>query len=100
MKTILPTTHESHCSNSDLLVMPGDRVLVFDPRLFKNDVDTPLSMTMRPATIIRRYGRLQKRYSEDLELGPYADVVDVVFDHRNEKPSESHFTSGIQKLET
>ena len=36
-------------------IMPGSRVLVFDGRIFKNDKDTPLSMTMRPAIVVCRY---------------------------------------------
>lgn len=30
----------------------GDRVMCFNPRLYKNDIDTPLSVTVQPATIM------------------------------------------------
>ena len=36
---------------------PGTRVLVFDPSLFIDDVKTPLSTTMKPATVLRWYGK-------------------------------------------
>lgn len=71
-------------SNSDLRpeLMPGVRVLVFDSRLFKNDVDTPLSITLKPATIVSRYGKYD--YCSAYEGGRirYDDLLDVVFDHR------------------
>jgi hypothetical protein len=80
-------------------IMPGDRVLVFDWRLFKDDISTPLSVTMKPATVVCRYGALKQTYlSGDLELGPYPDLCDVKFDHR-EEVSKGHFTSRITKLE-
>lgn len=82
-------------NNSDLQIMPGSRVLVFDSSLFIDDVTTPLSYTLRPATVIRRYGRLRKDYGNDLILGPYPDLVDVVFDHR-EGVSKGHFTNSVQ----
>jgi hypothetical protein len=61
----------------------GDRVQVFDAVLFKNDRDTPLSQTVRPATVLvcryDQYGR---------------ELIDVRFDHRG--ISHGHFASGAQ----
>jgi hypothetical protein len=86
-------------SNSDLRpeLMPGVRVLVFDPRLFKNDVDTPLSITMKPATIVSRYGKYT--YCSAYEGGRirYNDLLDVVFDHRPNVVS-GVFTSGARLI--
>ena len=65
--------------------MPGDRVLVFDSRLFVDDRKTPPSVTMKPATVLRRYGYRSEQF------GVYDDLVDVDFDHRGE--SRAHFTS-------
>lgn len=76
-------------------IMPGDRVLVFDSRLFKNDRDTPLSVTMKPATVIRRYG-----YRSPLFGWEYPDCCDVLFDHRPEQESRGHFTDMIRSAPT
>ncbi len=71
---------------------PGSRVMIFDASLFKDDVSTPLSHTMRPATVVCRYGKRQATYCDgDITLGPYPDLVDVVFDHRPETVSHGHF---------
>jgi hypothetical protein len=78
--------------NSDKELMPGDRVFVFDHRLFKDDSSTPLSMTMKPATIIRRYG---ERKSGII----YEDLVDVLFDHRSGIESKAHFTWSFDLIE-
>jgi len=48
----------------------GDRVKVFDALLFKDDVTTPLSLTMQPATVIR--GNYSRAYGEEM--------IDVRFD--------------------
>lgn len=45
----------------NMQILPGSRVLVFDARKYKNDLDTPLSVTMCPATVHCRYGLLKRR---------------------------------------
>jgi hypothetical protein len=35
---------------------PGTRLKVFNSRVYQNDVDTPLSMTMQWATVVHWYG--------------------------------------------
>ena len=78
-------------------LMPGDRVKVFDSSLFKDDKTTPLSMTMKSATIVKRYGQIARHYPiNDFTLGPYEDMVDVVFDHKPERVSHGHFTWGVE----
>ena len=72
---------------------PGDRVLVFDHRLYKNDRQTPLTTTMRPATVIRYYGK----YCKGLQCF-YPDLIDVVFDHRPQQESKGHFLTSIEPL--
>lgn len=96
-------------------IMPGDRVLVFDSLLFENDIKTPLSHTVRPATVVARYGYhsfwrlnkfdLQKAMNGESTLYPggyetwkYPDLVDVRFDHRPERISQGHFTDGVAML--
>lgn len=88
-------------------LMPGDRVLVFDSILFKDDVSTPLTYTVRPATIVRRYGShgwwgFTKTYIQEnrpnYEVWKYPDLVDVLFDHRPERVSHGHFTDGVKDL--
>lgn len=86
--------------------MPGDRVIVFDSTLFKNDIDTPLSYTMRPGTIVCRYGYhpywrqgfcdLRDLYPGGYQVWKYPDLVDINFDHRPDKISHGHFTDGVE----
>lgn len=80
-------------------ILPGTRVKIFDHRLYKDDKKTPLSMTMKEATVIRHYGEQARSYGEDLVLGPYSSCIDVVFDHRPESESKGHATWGIHILE-
>lgn len=77
-------------------IYPGDRVMVFDNTLFVNDVLTPLSVTMKPATVVRRYG--QKVLYSICEDKPwvYPDLIDVEFDHRGF--SRGHFTNRVKPL--
>lgn len=80
-------------------ILPGTRVKVFDSRLYKDDKVTPLSMTMKEATVVKHYGQLAEYFNEDLILGPYESMVDVVFDHRPNEIDRGHFTWGIQLIE-
>jgi hypothetical protein len=79
-------------------IAPGTRVMVFDHLLYKDDRATPLSVTVKPATVLCHYGEPERRYGEDLTLGPYESLVDVLFDHRPERPSKGHFTWGIELI--
>lgn len=63
----------------------GKRVKVFDHLLFKDDISTPLSYTMRSATIVN----IRRDYDD-------REVADVLFDHRPEWISRGHFTWGIE----
>jgi hypothetical protein len=63
----------------------GMRVLVFDSRLYVDDVKTPASVTFRPATVLRVYD-----HKGD-------EVADVRFDH-DLRESKAHFTHGIRPL--
>lgn len=76
-------------------VWHGDRVRVYDARDFKNDVETPCSMLMRPALVVCRYGKVV-----DYGSGPcrYSDLIDVVFDHRPGEVSCGHFTEYVELL--
>ncbi len=76
-------------------ILPGDRVMAFDPFLFKDDVSTPLSYTVRPATVVARYG--YKTSYDGVEC-IYDDLVDVQFDHRPEQISHGHFTRGVEEI--
>lgn len=65
----------------------GDRVRVFDTRLFVDDIKTPLSKTIQPATVLRSY-----------RTPDWADnVVDVRFD-RDGYESRGHFTWAVEPL--
>lgn len=74
-------------------IMPGDRVLVFDSRRYIGDVETPLSITMRPATVIRRYGSW---WFYNGERCIYPDLVDIQWE--GSSISEAHFTEGVEKI--
>lgn len=79
---------------------PGDRVMVFDYTLFKDDKTTPLSYTVRPATIVRWYGSPVQHFPiNDCTLGPYESLIDVVFDHRPERESHGHFTTCVKHIQ-
>jgi hypothetical protein len=67
---------------------PGTRVKVFDHRLFVDDKSTPLSVTMKPATVVCWYGY-------ESRFGRYSDLIDVVFDHRPDEVSHRHFSDGV-----
>jgi hypothetical protein len=81
-------------------IMPGDRILVFEHLLFKDDIKTPLSMTMKPATVVCRYGYILHNVVLDIPPGgwKYPDVVDIIFDHRPDKVSRGHFTDAVESL--
>ena len=79
-------------------ILPGSRVLVFDWRLYKDDVSTPLTHTMRPGTVVSRYGS-QVVYSEGDQPCRYPDLVDVRFDHSPGDVSREHFTHLVEPLE-
>ena len=76
----------------DQPLMHGDRVMVFDHRLYRYDVSTPISMTMKPATIVCRYGMRDGYWT-------WEDLCDVIFDHRPGELSKAHFTSGVKRIE-
>lgn len=76
---------------------PGTRVKVFDHRRFRDDLTTPLSLTMRDGTVLAWYGRPLKVYSEDLSLGPYESLIDVLFDG-DASPAHGHFTDFAELL--
>ncbi len=74
-------------------ILPGTRVRVFDYTLFKDDKSTPLSMTVKPGIVVKRYG-----YKNSFGW-IYPDLVDIKFDHRPERISKGHFTDRIKILE-
>ncbi len=77
-------------------VLPGCRVLAFDPTLYKDDLNTPLSHTVRPATVLQRYGIIGYESTHSGWVLPHPDVVDLRFDHRPERVSRAHFTKFLK----
>ena len=69
----------------DKVYFVGEKVKVFDNRLFKDDISTPICITMRPAKILNIY----KDPKEDRLL------YDVAFDDRI---SKSHLIHTLQKI--
>jgi hypothetical protein len=74
---------------------PGDRCVVFDSRLFVDDKTTPLSVTLRPATVLRRYSAQRIDFDRGGYLNEWVDLVDVAFDHSS-VVSRGHFTTGVR----
>ena len=70
---------------------PGKRVMIFDYLLFRDDITTPLSHTMRPATVVRHRGK-------DSGGDQHESTIDVVFDHRPDQVSRGHFTDCVREL--
>jgi len=79
-------------------LMPGDRVLVWSCR----------NKQVEPATVVCRYGALETEYYDytdpngkpilDYVLGPYPDLVDVIFDSNLHNVSHGHFTDMVKRL--
>lgn len=80
--------------NQNTTFYPGTRVLVFDATLFVDDKSTPLSHTVRPATVVCWYGC---RASEVLGGYQYPSLIDVQFDHRPQAISRGHFTDAVRR---
>lgn len=87
-------------SSISKVFLPGDRVLAYDSSLFKDDKSTPCLDLTRPATVVCWYGCPIRKYSDDLILGPYPNLVDVIFDHKPDRVSHGHFGDGVETLET
>ncbi len=74
-------------------ILPGARVKAFDSRKYIDDIKTPLSITMRTATVICRYGQKSKHSG-----WIYPDLCDIQFD--GEKCIyEGKFTYGLESIE-
>jgi len=77
----------------DRLLYPGTRVKVFDWRLYEDDISTPLTLTMRDATVVQWYG-MRSPYSGMI----YPDLIDVEFDYKPGEVSHGHFSSAVEVL--
>lgn len=73
----------------EMSIQKGSRVKVFDHLLYEDDVSTPLSATVKPATVHKRY-----IYGDHKR-----DVIDVIFDHRPDEISIAHFTNTAEEIE-
>ncbi len=78
--------------NENETFYPGTRVMAFDYQIYIDDVRTPISMTVKPATVMCWFG---ERSCMGWTNG---DLVDLQFDHRPEKISRSHFADGVEKI--
>ena len=70
---------------------PGTRVLVFDTQLYVDDKKTPLSITVKPTTVICWYGKRSKHFG-----WTDGNLIDVDFDHRGK--SYGHFADMTTKI--
>jgi hypothetical protein len=97
LKDVTPMRQRKFDELADIGLPLGTRVIVFDSRLYKDDVTTPSAQTRQPATVLRHYGEPLQHYSKDLHLGPYESLIDVQFDHDG-RISKGHFTWGIELI--
>jgi hypothetical protein len=72
--------------------------MAFDHQLFRDDVSTPLAVTVRPATVVGRYG-YKIHYPMSDAAYTYPDVCDLRFDHRPDEVSRGHFTEGVKPIQ-
>lgn len=94
-------------NNTNKNIMPGDRVRVFCSRLYVNDIVTPISMTMQPATVVCRYGKKSIYHMNCVheynvctpDVWNYPDLVDVIFDMFPNMVSRGHFTSSVECIQ-
>lgn len=77
---------------------PGTRVLAFDWTLYRDDKSTPLSVTLKPATVERWHGYKAPAIDQPGVLWTYPNLVDVRFDHRPERISHSHFAERVEVI--
>lgn len=70
---------------------PGTTVRIFDPSLYRDDISTPLSMTMKLATVLRWYG---KKSTYNGVTCTYESLIDVHFWH-GDRESKGHFADKI-----
>ena len=73
---------------------PGTEVVVFDPRLYVDDIKTPLSITLQRATVVCWYGQRANKILGDYV---YPSLIDVKL-HRNGRISHGHFTDCIREV--
>lgn len=70
---------------------PGTIVRVFDTRLYKNDKETPPSVTIKLATVKRWYGK-KSTYSG--QTVTYPSLIDIEFWHSG-RESKGHFADSF-----
>ena len=91
-------------------IMPGDRVLVVEHLLFKNDKKTPWRSLLRPGTVVARYGILAYTYNDPEEalrynegiFGPHNDYVEIEMDNNRPTKDKKHgsFTDAVIKIKS
>ena len=69
----------------------GDRVMVFDHLRYKDDYSTPLSVTMRPATIERLYKLNDGRPAADVRFDEDRPII-------GGRLSAEHFVWGLHDM--
>ena len=70
--------------SKDSVLRVGTKVLIKDHRLYKDDISTPLAVTMQSAVIVKSYRK------------GGSDLLDVKFD-RDGMVSKGHFADSIKE---
>ena len=78
---------------------PGTRIKTFDSRLYKDDISTPLDVTIKSGTVIKWYGYVSEWMEKEFgrEVAKYPELIDIKFDH-SEKISHGHFIDFVEIL--
>jgi hypothetical protein len=76
----------------------GIRVKAFDNRLYKNDIDTPLTQTMQLGTVVCWYGCVSEYMAREYckENARYESLIDIQFDRTPDVISHGHFTNWLE----
>jgi len=80
-------------------IVPGDKVMAYDPWAFGREGYYNHKGAFRPATVVLRYGfispTMERWYGR--EAAKYPDCVDLVFDH-DKRLSHGHFTEDVELI--
>ena len=84
--------------NCEQAIYPDSRVKVYFSSGFVNDKLTPVNSLMKPATVVRRYGKKSILPIHETKKFEYPDLLDVIFDHEPNRVSCGHFTYLVELM--
>ena len=80
--------------HDNMKIKIGDKILEFDSRLYVDDEQIPLSLTMQDGVIV-------DIHTEELNNSPgkYIHIADIRFDWKPEDISHGHLVDVIKKID-